>query len=273
MKLSAFSIVKNEAQFIGYGAMSILPYVDQIVYADGNSTDGTLEILEHIKKAYAGDKLKILRGWDFKDFKEDYVRLFNDLMKQCAGEYLWYCHPDMILREPGRIADIGKDGALAYYLNMRSFGGEDLDLEITKGRTDKWKTIMKNTLGLHYWGHYGDANEDMYFREITGDEHIVRPRMDDYPFQVKDLGAHVEHYCECKPRKRREEKMETVLRTVGGITNAVAIKDVLANHPRIHLQTQRTPWGDFEFQPRADVLPDIFAKYKDEFAAVLGRAA
>ncbi len=273
MKLSAFSIVKNEAQFIGYGLMSILPHVDQVVYADGNSTDGTLEILHHIKKKYAGGKLKILEMMDFKDFKDDYVRVFNELMEQCDGRYLWYCHPDMILREPGRIADIGKDGALAYYVNMRSFGGEDLDLEITKGRTDKWKTIMRNDFDLHYWGHYGHPHEDMYFKDITGDHHLVHRHMMDYPFEVKDLGMQIEHYCECKPRKRREEKMETVLRTVGGATNDIAIKDVLANHPRIHLQTQKTPWGDFEFKPRADALPDVFAKYKDEFSAVLGRAA
>ncbi len=32
--------------------MSILPCVDEVVYFDGGSTDGTLELLAHIKTKY-----------------------------------------------------------------------------------------------------------------------------------------------------------------------------------------------------------------------------
>ncbi len=272
MNLSVFSIIKNESQFIGYGVMSLLPYVDEIVYADGNSTDGTLELLDYIKSKYDPEgKIKVFKGMDCADFKEDYVRLFNELMEKCDGRYLWYSHPDMILTEPGKLADRGKWDFKAAYVNMRSFAGEDMDMEIVKGRTDKWKTIMKNDFGLHYWGYYGDPHEDMYFKHITGSEHKVNKDMRRYPFAVEDSGIKVWHMCECKPRKRREQKMETVLKTIYNVPDGKSMFDTVMNHPRVHLQDQNSYLGEFKFEPRKDDLPEVFHRYKDEFNEILGR--
>ena len=280
MTISAFSLVKNERQFIGYGAMSILPHVDEVVYFDGNSTDGTLELLEYIQKDLDPEhKITVHKDRDIRDFRDDYVRVFNDCMKACRGEYLWYVHPDMIITEPGRLSDREKWAAKAYWVNMRSFAGEDMALEITKGRTDKWKTIMKNDFGLEYWGWYGADNEDMYFREITGQERVVHGNMRLYPFRVEDSGIRIQHMCECKPRKRREEKMENIFRTNISISGGagrtmpedIYLNDALANHPRVHLQTMNSIWGDFRFEPRKDPPPEVFQRYKEEFDKVLAR--
>lgn len=278
MSISVFSIVKNEAQFIGYGVMSLLPYVDEIVYADGDSTDGTLELLSHIQEKYAGNKLKVMTGMDCKDFKSDYVNLFNEVMGSCKGDYLWYNHPDMILTNPGSLVNGDSLKELAYYVNMRSFGGDDMEFEIVKGRTSKWKTIMKNTLGLKYWGPYGHDDEDMYFEDITGNEHKVYQDMSKYPYRVGNSGIDLWHFCECKPRKRREEKMITVLKTNvpqifrHGPTmgNDVHLFDMIANHPRVSLQTANNIYGNFEFKNREDALPAVFNLHKAEFDAVLG---
>jgi hypothetical protein len=273
MKVSAFAAIKNEAHFIGYGLMSILPFVDEVVYGDGNSTDGTLELLNYIQTRHDPDgKIKVYQGMDFKDLKEDYVRVFNELMGECSGDYLWYCHPDMILTEPGILAQKDSMKDLAYWVNMRSFAGEDLDKEIVKGRTDKWKTLMKNDFGLHYWGVYGHTHEDMYFADITGDEHLVHKDMNAYPFDVKDSGIKISHFCECKPRKRREEKMKNVLVATDYLdpSNETATFDFIMNHPRVHLQNQNSKWGEFVFEDRKDPLPDVFGKYKMEFETVLG---
>lgn len=278
MTVSVFSIVKNEAQFIGYGIMSLLPYVDEIVYADGNSTDGTLEIIEHIQKRYDDKKkLRVVRGADCKDLKEDYVRLFNDLMKECKGDYLWYCHPDMILTDPGQLMEREGWDFKAAYVHMRSFAGEDMEYEIVKGRTNKWKTIMKNDFGLHYWGYYGHPDEDMYFRAITGSAHKVHKDMNRYPFEVKDLGVRVSHMCECKPRKRREEKMKSVFTTVGGVGGLgptlggnVHLFDMVMNHPRVHLQSGKFMDAEFQFVERPDPLPEVFSKHKEEFDKIVG---
>lgn len=269
--------MKNEAQFIGFGLMSVLPYVDEVVYFDGNSTDGTLKLLSHIKQKYdTENKIKVFENKDFTDLKEDYVRLFNECMSKCSGDYLFYLHPDMIITDPGILATPEKMDALAYFVNMRSFAGEDLDIEIIKGRTNKWKTIMKNDFGLHYWGHYGHQDEDMYFRDITGNAHHVFKDMKAYPFAVKDSGIHVQHYCECKPRKRREEKMRKVLETAGVIRpvgptlgDHIHSFDAVMDHPRVHLQSQKSMYGEFEFVPRKDAPPSIFSEKKDEFEMVL----
>ena len=270
-KISVFSIVKNEAAFIGVGVMSLLPYVDEIVYADGNSTDGTLEILDYIKKKYdTSDKIKVLKNMDCSDLKDDYVRLFNETMKQCNADYLLYCHPDMILTDPGVLADsrLGDNNEFAYYVNIRSFAGEKIEKEIVKGRTNKWKTIMKNDFGLHYWGHYGHNDEDMYFRDITGDEYVVHKDMSRYPFEVHDSGIKLWHLCECKSLARREQKMENVARTVMGMTNHVHINDLLANHPRVTLRSDKNMFGEFQFVERTEELPEAF-KYQKEFEGVI----
>jgi len=267
--VSAFSVIKNEQDFIGHGAMSLLPHVDEIVYFD-SSTDGTLRLLDYIKEKYdPSGKIKIFKNRDFTDFKENYVKTFNECMKECSGSYLLYAHPDMILTKPGILANREQMSGLAYYVNMRSFAGEDLKTEITKGRTNKWKTIMRNGFGLKYWGCYGDPNEDMYFTAITGNQHNVYKDMRQYPFIVEDSGIHLEHFCESKPRKRREQKMETVFKTVFNINDKGSLFDLVMNHPRVHLESQNSQFGEFEFAPRKDELPEVFSKYKDEFEAVL----
>jgi hypothetical protein len=277
MSLSVWSVIKNERQFIGYGLMSVLPYADEVIYFDGNSTDGTLELLDYIKGTYDKDnKIKVFRDKDFKDFKEDYTRVFDECLKTCTKDHVMYLHPDMIVVDPGNLQGLDKK-VLAYYVNMRSFAGEDLDLEITKGRTDKWKTIMRNRFGLHYHGFYGAQEEDMYFGDITGTDHKLFKDFGNYPFVVQDSGAKIWHFCECKPLQRREEKMYRVITTsVEAVTHGcmmeddVHVWDAVKNHPRVHLQTQSGVFGSFMFEPRKDPLPDVFSKYKEEFEKILG---
>lgn len=50
MIITAHTLVKNEARFIWYSVMSVLPFVDRVRLWDTGSTDGTLEIIEEIKK-------------------------------------------------------------------------------------------------------------------------------------------------------------------------------------------------------------------------------
>lgn len=258
MKISVFAPIKNEAQFIGYGIMSLLPHVDELVYGDANSSDGTVQIIEDIQKKYDREgKIKLVKGFDFADFKEDYTRKYNELMDLCSGEYIFYCHPDMILTKPGILMDRSKMDAKAYFVNMRSFAGESMELEIVKGRTDRWKLIMRNALGLHYHGFYGEPTEDMYFRHITGSHYQVHKDMKKYPFEVVDSGIELWHFCECKPKDRRTEKMERVFKDGLGIKDEGAL-----NHPRVTLKSGMSKYGEFRFEPRADPLPSVFELYK-----------
>ena len=268
MTVSVFALIKNEERFLPYSIMSLLPYVDEFCYGDGDSTDGTIKLIEYIQKKYDTEgKIKLFNGFDFTDFKESYVAKFNEIMKKCLGNYVFYCHPDMIMTDPGVLANKEKMSELAYSVGIRSFAGEDLGLEIVKGRSDRWKLIMKNAFGLHYAGFYGAAEEDMYFSAITGKEHVLHKSFRDYPYRVADSGIKISHFCECKPKARREQKMETVLVTNGA--DPQTVKEALAAHPRVHLENDKTEWGTFEFKPRLDPLPEVFEKYREEFEAIL----
>ncbi len=268
MTVSVFALIKNEERFIPYSIMSLLPYVDEFCYGDGDSTDGTVKLIEYIQQKYDKEgKIKLFKDFDFVDFKQDYVKRFNEIMGKCSGTYKFYVHPDMLATDPGDLPNRAKWDALAYSVGMRSFAGEDLGLEITKGRTNVWKLIMRNTLGLHYAGFYGEPWEDMYFRHVTGKEYEVYKDMREYPYQVKDSGIKFSHFCECKSKPRREEKMRNVLITNGN--DSLTINETLSAHPRVHLESSKGEWGDFRFEPRKDPLPEVFEKYREEFEAVL----
>lgn len=49
-KISAHVLVKNEARFVWYSIMSVLPHVDKLIIYDTGSTDGTLKLIETIVK-------------------------------------------------------------------------------------------------------------------------------------------------------------------------------------------------------------------------------
>jgi hypothetical protein len=48
MNISAHMMVKNEARFVWYSAMSVLPYVEELKIWDTGSTDGTRDIIHKI---------------------------------------------------------------------------------------------------------------------------------------------------------------------------------------------------------------------------------
>jgi len=59
----AHTLVKNEARWLWYSASSVVNYVDKILLWDTGSTDGTLDIIDELKKKYPG---KI----EFKEYDE-----------------------------------------------------------------------------------------------------------------------------------------------------------------------------------------------------------
>lgn len=273
MKLSVFGPVKNEADYIGYSIMAVLPYVHDIVYTCAKSTDGTDELLDYIKTTYAGDKLKILRKpeYDFNphDMKA-YNQAYNDAINATTGDAVWFLHPDMIVLNAEKIETMPP--SLSWWTNITSFAG-DHSVTITKGRATKWKNIHSKKFGLHYYGGYGSQNEDMYHRDITGSAY--RHHGEDftkYPFSVKDSGLLVNHYCEAKSYKRRYEKMKSCLKTLSPNLSDADLSDLASKHPRVTLEGTGTDiFGHFEFKKQPGVVPEVFAKYKAEFDKVLGR--
>ncbi len=258
MSIGSFTILKNESSWIAAHILRVLPYLDEMCFYDGNSTDGTLDIIEAIKsESPEGRKIKLFRNCDPADLKDDYVRLFNECLRSLSTDLAIFLHPDMHVVNPARLLDIKASGAVALTTSMRSFAGEpDGPLFEIVGRQPKWKNIFRlrnPDLGAHYYGHYGVHNEDVYFQKITGDEHIhYGEHMDLYPYEVEDSGLEILHFSDVRPYARRLERMRTCMKNQG---NNVALAET---HPRVTLKP-----GDFKY----DSFSLVPAEYPAEMLA------
>lgn len=280
MKISIVTPVKNEADFIGYSVMAVLPYVHEILYGLAKCDDATHDLLLHIKRKYDhDDKIKLFVSTDempFFDFDPmdmaAYNRSFNELIKRSTGDAVWFLHPDMIVTNPEAILTV-PDGALAWFTNMESYAG-DLTTKITAGRATKWKNIQAKQFGLHYFGGYGSQNEDFYFSDITGKEYRhYGQAFEEYPFEVADSGIHVNHYCELKTFARRFDKMKLCLRTLFPKFTDERIEEMAKVHPRVTLEQGASTFGNFEFTETMEDPPDVFAKYHEEFKPFIKQLA
>lgn len=264
MSIGSFVLVRNEAPWIAAHILSWLPHLSQMVFFDGNSTDGTLEIIRAIQRnETGGEKILLVEDKDPRDLQDDYVRLFDEAMRSLKTDLAFFLHPDMIpARVPG--LDHLKD-AVAASVSMRSFAGEPGgQLYEIKGRGEAWKSIFRlrnPDLGAHYWGHYGHADEDVYFRAITGSNHRhYGTDFNSYPYIVSDSGIEVLHYSDVRTSARRLDRMVKCLMNNGFDYEKARIKAL--SHPRVTLKD-----GDgFRFFPASYPASFLAAKSKYEMA-------
>ncbi len=246
--VGTFTLIKNEIRFIQAHLRSWLPHVDEMVFFDGNSTDGTLEILRRYAR---GGRVKLFEDKDPKNLTDDYVRLFNECLRSLSTNYAIFAHPDMILADPGNIRQLGD--SVAYTMGIRSFAGDpDGQLyEIIEGRGRRWKNIyrLRNPdLGCHYHGAYGSIDEDCYFTQITGDEHRAMWGVDGmdfaaFPYCIKDSGINCLHYSDVRPIERRIDRMVKCLVNQGWTADKARTE--AENHPRVTFKDN----DDFKFEP------------------------
>ncbi len=233
-----FALIRNEGQWIRAHLLSWLPFVDQQVLFDGNSTDGTLEIIKDIAKNHPfGHRITLVEGKDCADLDLDYQRVFNECLRTLNTDYAMFAHPDMILDDSGDVANLGDD--VAYTSSMRSFAGEpDGQMyEIKTGRAEKWKNIyrLRNPdLGCHYFGAYGSVQEDCYFSKITGNEHAWHKKLSEYPYSVGDSGIRISHFSDVRTLERRIDRMVKCLVNQGN--DGETAKRVAAAHPRVNFK-------------------------------------
>ena len=260
MKLSLFYLIKDEKPWIAAHLLSLIDYVHEFVFLDGNSTDGTLDILSAFKKRHPlGHKIRVFEGKDPKNLQDDYVAHMNEAIGHCSGEYAAFVHPDMIVTNPERICALQTD-AVALTANMRSFAGEPGGklYEFTEGRTHTWKPIHRNALGLHYHGHYGAHNEDLYHSAITGDEHILFKNPQNYPYKVEDSGLNILHFSDVRPYQRRMNRMITCLMNQNPTFTREQAYDLAKQHPRVSLASGSGQFGKFKLGYAE--YPEVFKK-------------
>lgn len=263
VRISVVTPVLNECPWIGYSIMAALPFVHEFVYVlDEKSSDGTRELLHHVKDKYAHEKLVIL---DHPTFHPSDMLKYNQSFARCiekmTGNAAWFLHGDMIVTEGPK--DGVPDHAMAWWTRVISYAG-DMQTVITKGRCTQWKNIHAKKMGLHYYGGYGSQNEDFYHAEITGKAYkAYGTEFSKYPFPVADSGIVVNHYCENKDYARRLEKMKTCLKELHPYFSDSHIHDLALVHPRVNLDTKTTEFGLFEFKKSDAPIPSVFDEYKE----------
>lgn len=264
MSIGSFILIRNEVPWVGPHLASWLPWLDEMVFLDGNSTDGTLEIIKEFRANHPdGHKITLVEDRDPKNLQHDYVRLFNEALRSLMTDWAFFLHPDMLPVNPEALRSISGDSP-AFYTHMRSFGGEPGGqlLEIS-GRGRAWKNIyrLRNPdLGAHYHGFYGAHNEDVYLSEITGDEHIMRQNFADYPYEVKDSGLNILHFSDVRPLARRISRMRSCLEN--NQHSKYTVQRIAETHPRVTFKNGTDPIGKYhEFKPAE--YPPIFTTWRD----------
>jgi hypothetical protein len=163
MKISGATIVRNANKY-GYPAVeaikSVLPICDEYIVNVGDSTDGTLELIQSIKDP----KIKIVqRVWDMS-IGQDVLSVETDFaISQCSGDWVIYNQTDEMIHEK----DLAKakkymqrflhDPTVdAFQLKWLHFYGSFHRYRIDAGWFQKQTRIIKNngTLESHdgAWG-------------------------------------------------------------------------------------------------------------------------
>lgn len=263
--IGGFTIVKNEGLWIAPFLDAWLPCLDEICLFDGNSCDGTLEAIKWFRENHEfGFKIKLFEDKDPKDLSDDYVRVFNDCLRSLSTDLAIFTHIDMYPANVLQVFDFKKyaQDTIAAKTKMRSFAGEPGGklFEII-GRGEHWKNIYRLNnpdFGAHYFGHYGAHNEDVYFKEITGDSHeFYGEEFERYPYPVQNSGIEILHFSDVRPYERRLGRMISCLKNQGW--PAEIIEEKARNHARVTLESG----NGWDFVPAQ--YPDLFVKAKNKY--------
>ncbi|KKQ95705.1 MAG: Glycosyl transferase family 2 [Candidatus Woesebacteria bacterium GW2011_GWB1_43_14] len=93
--ITAHTLVKNEARFVWFSVMSVIDYVDEVLLWDTGSTDGTIKILQEIKKRYpAKVKLRLFGSVTPEEFtivRQDMLDVTeSDWFLVVDGDEIWW---------------------------------------------------------------------------------------------------------------------------------------------------------------------------------------
>ena len=158
MRISGFSFVKNAVKLyypVVESIRSILPLVDELVIACGDSDDGTTELVRSI-----GDpKINIIQTiWDKRHFVKGAVNAVqtNIALDACTGDWCMYLQADEVMHEryfsvlrkkmekshfsQGNITD----GNLS--ISVWGKNSEDVNSFINHGSVDKSKYVILSAI-------------------------------------------------------------------------------------------------------------------------------
>ena len=272
MKVSGFTIARNAIK-LGYpiqeSLRSLLPLVDELVVAVGDSEDATWELVAGI-----GDpKVKAFRTtWD--------------MTKRAGGA---------VLAEQTNLALARCTGDWAVYLQTDELLHED-EIKGIRARLEQHLSTPTEGLSfsyLHFYGSYGTVQDNWcrwYWREVravktgkgivsVGDAAGFKIEIDGRRRRLirADSGAHVYHYGWSRPPAVMSEKRQHVQGFYQGDGAGAAVpaaEQVQVENPYRHLGHLRTFEGshpalmrglisaqDWTFEPHIETQPPTWLRY------------
>jgi glycosyltransferase involved in cell wall biosynthesis len=201
MKVSGFTFVRNAVKF-GYPAVesikSILPLCDEIIVVIGNSTDGTLEMINNI----GSTKIKIIETvWDdnLREGGKILAQQTDIALSNCQYEWCFYLQADEVLHEK-------------FYSSIRTAMEKYIDSPEVQGLLFDY---------IHFYGSYWTigTGRQWYRKEIRTIRNKIGIRsfrdaqgfrLGGKKLQVKHTGAQIFHYGWAKPTEQMIAKQKNL---------------------------------------------------------------
>ena len=262
--ISAFWFIADEWPWIAYSVAAIIAHVDQVVVVDQ-----TPELHKNLLGVVAGCPPKL---WfeqhcyprvNVMDTPK-YERMINFGLSKCVCDWILWLHadhipynPEILRKEIAKVERKNPD-ALRMSIKVKSFVRDLKHVWSGNGRRDRWPQIVRNGHGLHYFGRYGNPEEDFYFKNLTGKIHNSNWTTN-VPYAVHPTEFSVAHFCELKPDAFRLERMKKALKNQGA--DEKRLDELAKAHPRVSLEAR--PDMGFDIKPaKAGDLPKAMKGFR-----------
>lgn len=244
MKISGFTFIRNAVNYdfpIVESIRSILPLVDELVIALGDSDDNTTEIVTGIQS----DKIKIIHTqWDSRKYNQRcmiYANQTDIAMQACTGDWCVYIQGDEVLHENAipiirnacekYLDDKRVDGFLLRYVHL--YGDYEHYITARHFGYPKEIRVVRRDADIHSWRDAQSFRRIPHFdyTDYCQTENTEKLRC----ILLKD--AYVFHYGWCRdPRKMSSKQAEQILLSDGSHAEKIAVYNYgnIAALPEFH---------------------------------------
>ncbi len=172
--VSAMTLVKNEEDWVETSVLSVLDYVDEVLVADNDSIDSTLQILKRLAASYPR-KIRLL---DLGNL--DFVPAINAMIGETRYRWLLRWHGDFVARTSGNLSvqklfeHIGRLSAARHYCIALAGVALDGDLEHQfEDRVDDPENFLYTySPWLHYRlaGRWEELHVPWFYAKLTWED-------------------------------------------------------------------------------------------------------
>ncbi|GAA0852840.1 hypothetical protein GCM10008915_72030 [Bifidobacterium pullorum subsp. gallinarum] len=171
MRLSVIVPVLNEITFIPLYIESVSRYADEIIIADGGSTDGTLEQIDSLQNRYPIRLLHVQqKGLPYtEDWNESVVR--NVLIEQAQGDWIMNLDIDELMDD--RFVEVlpelmNRTDVDVYQFPFVNFWGDPWTIRFNSPGDERWSNDITRMWRAHQGIRYRDEKHHCTLEAAEG---------------------------------------------------------------------------------------------------------